>query len=150
MLESSTIIVLSLWKTYVGPALAVGFAMGYIEAVGYTLLGAAITVCATLYFEGVMTQLFNRLRSALASTNQQQQPTFKPSLRRALRFYRRYGFWGLMLLTPVLVGLPVGIWIAVRLGSAKLKVAITVMIMALFWSSLSYYLTFKGLAQWVG
>jgi hypothetical protein len=40
----------------VGPALGVGFDMTYIEAVGYTMMGAGVTVYTTLYFERALSQ----------------------------------------------------------------------------------------------
>ncbi len=121
--------------------------MTYIEAVGYTMLGAVVTVFATLYFEQKVTRAFKSLMGAFTNKNSQKSPTFKPVLRKALVFYKRYGFWGLMALTPILIGLPIGILIAVRLGTTKNKVAVTVMIMSFFWSSLSYIVTVNGVEQ---
>lgn len=147
LLEANTIVLLSLWKTYVGPALGVGFDMSYTEAVGYTMLGASVTVYATLYFERYVTQFFRWLIGLIPGQESKNTPKFKPILRKALRFYKRYGFWGLMTLTPILIGLPVGIWIAVRLGSSKRKVAVTALVMSLFWSTLSYVVTLNGIEQ---
>ena len=147
LLECKTIFLLSLWKTYVGPALGVSFDMTYIEAVGYTMLGAGVTVFATLYFEQKVTRAFKSLMGVFTNKNAQKSPTFKPVLRKALVFYKRYGFWGLMALTPILIGLPIGILIAVRLGTTKHKVAVTVMLMSLCWSSLSYIVTINGAEQ---
>ncbi|AAZ27488.1 hypothetical protein CPS_3832 [Colwellia psychrerythraea 34H] len=50
-------------------------------------------------------------------------------------------------LTPILIGLPLGILIAVRLGTTKLKVAVTVLFISLCWSSLSYIVTLNGVDQ---
>lgn len=124
--------------------------MGSFEAVGYTMLGAAVTVFTTLSFERYLTRWSKYLVSLLSPGGNHQSTKFKPKLRSALRFYRRYGFWGLMVLTPVLIGLPVGVWIAVRLGTSRIKVAASVLVMAFLWSTLSYYLAFKGLQQLAG
>lgn len=146
-MEAQTIFFLSLWKTYVGPALGAGFDMRYIEAVGYTMLGASVTVLTTLYYERQLTRLFKRVVTLVRGHTLDRKPEFKPNLRKALRFYRRYGFWGLMALTPILIGLPVGTWMAVRLGSSRRKVAVTTLLMSLFWSTLSYWLTLNGIEQ---
>ena len=53
-----------------------------------------------------------------------------------------------MALTPVLIGLPVGIWIAVRLGSRRWKVALVCCTSCLTWSSLAYIAALNG-AEWV-
>ena len=124
--------------------------MTYLEAVGYPLLGASVTVCTSLYFERQLTQLSKRLMGYWPGRSARRTAGFNPRLRKTLIFYRRYGFWGLMLLTPVLVGLPVGIWLAVRLGSSRSRVAITVLVMTVGWSSLAYLLALNGLEQWAG
>ena len=117
--------------------------MSYVEAVAYTMLGADVTVFATLYFEKNVTREFKLLMGGFANINEQKSPKFKPVLRKALVFYKRYIFFlgGGMVLTPILIGLPIGILIAVRLGSTKHKVAVTVLFMSLCWSSLSYIVT---------
>ena len=51
VLESIIVFLLSLWKTYVGPALGACFDMSDIEALGYTMLGAGVTVYTALSFE---------------------------------------------------------------------------------------------------
>ena len=147
LLEVQTIILFSFWKTYVGPALAAGFGMGYLEAVGYTLLGASVSVFCSLYFQRQLTQGFKHLMGYWPGRSPKRPPGFNPRLRKTLIFYRRYGFWGLMLLTPILLGLPVGTWLALRLGSSRVRVAITVLAMAFLWSTVSYLLALNGLAR---
>lgn len=124
--------------------------MTYFEAVGYTLVGASITVFISLYFERQLTQFSKRLMGYWPGRSTRRTAGFNPRLRKTLIFYRRYGFWGLMLLTPVLVGLPVGIWLALRLGSSRSRVAITVLVMAFGWSSLAYLLALNGLEKLAG
>jgi len=127
--------------------LGAGFGMGYLQAVGYTLLGTSVTVFSSLYFERQLKQLSKRLMRYWPGRASKRTSAFNPRLRKALIFYRRYGFWGLMLLTPILIGLPVGTLLARRLGSSRARVAITVLAMALGWSSSSYFLALNGLAQ---
>lgn len=124
--------------------------MTYLEAVSYTLLGASVTVVTSLYFERQLTQFSKRLMGYWPGRPTKRTVGFNPRMRKTLIFYRRYGFWGLMLLTPVLVGLPVGIWLALRLGSSRFRVAITVLVMAFGWSSLAYFLALNGLEQLAG
>ena len=108
------------------------------------MMGASVTIFTTLYFERQLTRLSRRLESVVRGP---KEPKFQPKLRKLLRFYQRYGFWGLMTLTPILIGLPVGTWIAVRLGSSRRRVAVTALLMSLFWSTLSYWVTFNSVEQ---
>jgi hypothetical protein len=50
----------------------------------------------------------------------------------------------------ILVGLPVGTWIAVRLGSSKRRVGVTALVISLFWSTLPYWVTLNGIEQLAG
>jgi|TARA_B110000902_G_scaffold258454_1_gene328230 hypothetical protein len=121
--------------------------MSYTEAVSYTLLGASITVFSSVYFQHRLTRLSKNLMQCWPGVTERKKVTFNPRLKKTLIFYRRYGFWGLMLLTPILIGLPVGVWLALRLGSRPSHVVIAVLIIALGWSTLSYFLTHSGLMQ---
>jgi uncharacterized membrane protein len=145
MLEAQTIILFSLWKTYVGPALGAGFGMSYLEAISYTLLGASITIVSAIYFQHPLTRLSKQLIGYWPGRTAKSAATFNPRLRKTLLFYRRYGFWGLMLLTPILFGLPIGTWLALRLGSSPTSVTTALLTMAFGWSTLSYFLVLNGI-----
>jgi hypothetical protein len=147
MLEAQTIIAFSLWKTYVGPALGAGFGMDYLEAISYTLMGASISIVSVIYGQHGLTRLFKQLMRYWPGRTVTSAAKFNPRLRKTLLFYRRYGFWGLMLLTPILFGLPIGTWLALRLGSAPLSVTTALLTMTLGWSTLSYFLVLNGLIQ---
>ena len=147
MLEAQTIIAFSLWKSYVGPALGAGFGMSYVEVISYTLLGASITIVSAIYFQHALTRLCKQLMGYWPGRTATPPAKFSPRLRKTLLFYRRYGFWGLMLLTPILFGLPVGTWLALRLGSSPIRVAASLLTMTLGWSTLFYLLVLNGLIQ---
>jgi hypothetical protein len=121
--------------------------MSYTEAVGYTMLGASITVFSSVYFQHPLTRASKNLMKYWPGSTKRKQVKFNPRLKKTLIFYRRYGFWGLMLLTPILIGLPVGAWLALRLGSRPTHVVIAVLITVLGWSTLSYFLARNGLMQ---
>ena len=123
------------------------FGMSYTEAVGYTLLGASITVFSSVYFQHPLTRFSKNLMKYWPGNAEKKKAKFNPRLKKTLILYRRYGFWGLMLLTPILIGLPIGVWLALRLGSRPSHVVIAVLIIASAWSTLSYFLTHNGLMQ---
>lgn len=121
--------------------------MGYPEAVGFTMLGALSSILGALYLEKPITGALKRALRSLRNPHR-ARPGFNPRLRKALRFYRKYGFWGLMALTPVLIGLPVGVWIAARLGSKRWMIALVCACSCLTWSSLAYVVALNG-ADWI-
>lgn len=147
VLEAATVVFLSLWKTYLPPIVGVGLSMSYPEAVGFTMTGALLSIGCSLYLARPVTAIFKHCARKLRGPGH-STPRFHPRLRKVLRVYRKYGFWGLMALTPVLVGLPIGIWVAVRLGSRRGKVAVVCATSCLIWSSLSYLVAIHG-ADWI-
>lgn len=56
-----------------------------------------------------------------------------------------YGFYGVMALTPILVGIPLGVWISARLGTHKPKIIITLLACSVFWSSVLYFAAGYGI-----
>jgi hypothetical protein len=88
----------------------------------------------TLRFSGHINALLSKLLP-----KRQRKPGFKPQLSKYLRFWRRYGFYGVMALTAALTGIPLGVWISSRLGTGKTPVMVTLFVLCVFWVSLSYF-----------
>ena len=68
----------------------------------------------------------------------ENKPRFRKELRRYVRFWRRYGFYGVMVLTPVLIGIPVGVWVSARLGTGKRQILVMVTLFSILWSSVLF------------
>ena len=140
LLQGSSVFVLSLWKTYLGPALSAAYGFSYPEMLVFNLGAALLSAGVTLHFSRDINALIRQLLP-----RKQDKPAFRPELRKYLRFWKRYGFYGVMVLTPVLVGIPLGVWIAARFGTHKPRIMVTVSIMCLFWSTLLYYAARVGI-----
>ena len=139
ILQMKSVFLLSLWKTYVGPALSVAYGFSYFEMLLFNISAAMSSAYVILRFSRHINVLLGRL-----IPRRQTKPGFKPQLRKYLRFWRRYGFYGVMLLTPILIGIPLGVWISARLGTGKARIMLTLLIMCFFWSSLAYFVALSG------
>jgi len=139
ILQAKSVFLLSLWKIYVGPALSVPYGFSYFEMFVFNISAAMISGYLTMRYSYTINMLLNKLLPSRKS-----KPGFKPQLRKYLRFWNRYGFYGVMVLTPILVGIPLGVWISARLGTGKSRIMITLFVLSAFWASVSYFVALSG------
>ncbi len=140
VLKAKSVFLLSLWKTYVGPALSVAYEFSYFEMVLFNISAAMISGYMVLRFNDSINVLLGKVLPKRKS-----KPGFKPQLRKYLKFWHKYGFYGVMALTPILIGIPLGVWISKRLGTNQTRIMVTLFVFSLFWASLFYYTTLSGI-----
>ncbi|MDF1628172.1 MAG: hypothetical protein P1U78_00130 [Alcanivoracaceae bacterium] len=141
ILQGLSVFFLSFWKTWLGPALSAPYGFSYWEMLFWNVSGAMLSATVTLHFSRNINLLIRRLLPKKDSA-----PRFRGNLRRYVRFWRRYGFYFVMLLTPVLVGIPLGAWISARLGTRKSRILLMLAIFSVLWSSALYYAALFGIA----
>jgi hypothetical protein len=139
ILQIKSVFLLSLWKTYAGPALSVPYGFSYFEMLLFNISAAMVSGYVILRFNRHINTVLGKLLP-----KRQSKPGFKPQLRKYLRFWRRYGFYGVMALTPVLIGIPLGVWISARLGTDQTRIMVTLFVLSVFWASLSYFAALSG------
>jgi hypothetical protein len=139
-LQCLSVFLLSLWKTYLGPALSAPYGFSYAEMLFYNVGAALLSASITLHFSRDVNALISRLLP-----KRTKKPGFRPELRKYVRFWRRYGFYGVMALTPVLIGIPLGAWIAARLGTHKASILLALFICSVLWSTVLYHAAQVGI-----
>jgi hypothetical protein len=139
LLLGLSVFFMSLWKTWLGPAVSVVYGFSWPEMLAWNLSGAMLSTTLTLHYSRDINALIRRLLP-----KRQDKPHFRKELRRYVRFWRRYGFYGVMALTPVLVGIPVGTWVSARLGTHKQSIMVMMAIFCTFWSSVLFYAASVG------
>ncbi|MBT7086057.1 MAG: hypothetical protein HN737_07885 [Desulfobacterales bacterium] len=138
ILKALTIMFFSTWKTYVGPGLSYACGFSYIEMLVFNL-GAALT--STVFFLRYSRDIGKRLNRLFPGKNRKR---FSPRYRKFIRFWNKYGLYGTMFLTPVLIGIPVSAFFSVRFGTRKIKIIYMVTIFVVLWSTIFYYLGMLG------
>jgi hypothetical protein len=63
-----------------------------------------------------------------------QKKIFSPRSRRMVRIWKRYGFTGVAIITPVLLSIPLGTFILTRFEAKKKKILLYLFISIVFWS----------------
>lgn len=119
---------LSIWKTYSGPALAAFVGFSYPEMLLFNALPALLA--------GYFGWFAGRYSFVLYSRRNLR--TFRPRLRRFVMAWKRYGNVTMAVLAPVLVGIPLYTLIAKRLRQSHGATFILLVVSIIWWSGLSY------------
>ncbi|WP_020531576.1 hypothetical protein [Flexithrix dorotheae] len=142
LIKALTVFLLSLWKTYVGPALSFGFGFSYFEMVIFNYSAALISALVSLYFAPNIVAFIRRLFKM-------KPKPYNARWRKILVFWNKYGFYGVMVLSPILISIPLGAIISQRFKTPAPKILIYLSVMVLFWSSLAYFLAKFGMSSWM-
>lgn len=124
-----TMSLLSLWKTYLGPAIAGVMLFSYPEMLMFNLLPAL----SSAYVGWLCVPLVRKYWRSSKRTG------FKPKLRIFMCRWNRYGQAVMALLAPVLLGVPTYAAVSRRLNQGKRKTFGLLIASILFWSSAAYF-----------
>ncbi|MCW8347017.1 MULTISPECIES: hypothetical protein [Vibrio] len=121
---------LSIWKTYSGPALAGFVGFSYPEMLLFNVLPALMAGCFGWFIGRYSFYLYAR----------KNFHPHRPKLRRFVAAWKRYGNKTMATLAPVLVGIPLYTLVARRLRQDRVTTFILLSSSILCWSGLSYSL----------
>ncbi|CDT73456.1 conserved membrane hypothetical protein [Vibrio coralliirubri] len=119
---------LSLWKTYSGPAIAAFLSYSYPEMLLFNLIPAMIAAYTGWKIAPVYSTLFKKQKGSV----------FKPKLRKFMKKWNQYGQLSMAILAPVLVGIPSYTFVSKRLNQSGVKTFGMLTLSILGWSSLAY------------
>ena len=131
---------LSLWKTYSGPAIAAFLSYSYPEMLVFNLIPAMIAAFAGWQIAPVYSSLFKKRKAVV----------FKPKLRKFMKKWNQYGQLSMAILAPVLVGIPSYTFVSKRLNQSVVRTFGLLLFSILGWSSLAYSaFAFLDIGQYV-
>jgi len=119
---------LSLWKTYSGPAIAAFLSYSYPEMLVFNLIPAMVAAYAGWKIAPVY--------SSLSRTR--KEVVFRPKLRKFMKKWNQYGQLSMAILAPVLVGIPSYTFVSKRLNQSGWKTFGMLALSILAWSSIAY------------
>ncbi len=132
---------LSLWKTYSGPAIAAFLSYSYPEMLVFNLIPAMIAALAGWQIAPVYSSLFKKRKEVV----------FKPKLRKFMKKWNQYGQLSMAILAPVLVGIPSYTFVSKRLNQSVVRTFGLLLLSILGWSTLAYSaFAFLDIGQYVG
>lgn len=107
----------------------------FVEAVLFGLAAGFIGNVAFIYAGDYLNRLINKTVDWIRGKRPRKaRKVFSKSKRRLVRIKSRYGLIGIALMSPLLIGIPVGAFIAVRYFHNKKKILLYMMASVLVWS----------------
>lgn len=129
-----TVALWSSFKYMVGFFMALGFGFNYIESILTTTTGAFIGVLVYLYLWDALVLLKNKLwppkpKKGIKINNK---------LRWLVNFINKYEIYGIVILTPIFLSVPVGTILASMIEKNKWRIKIYMFVSFVAWGSLVY------------
>lgn len=137
-------------KFLFAPALAFGMGLNFIQTWLSTTAGGIVGVVAFFFLSKWLLQLYSRhffyyslkIRVKIYNLLNVTMPQFIPARkftkrnRIIIKIVKKFGMAGIVILTPVLLSIPLGTFIATRYYSANRFLLVYLCISVLFWSLL--------------
>lgn len=125
-----------------GMPMALGMGFSFFEAVTVTSLGGFTGVVVFVFFSDTLILNYKKRQAQKKITHPDLPPKkiFSGKKRLIIRIKKKFGLTGIALLTPLLLSIPLGCFLAVRYFKNKQKVIIYMFTSVLIWSASSYYL----------
>jgi len=134
LLQILSMFFFSVWKTYIGPMIAVGANFSYWEMLLFNMGPALGSAAAALF----ITDFWLAKRQAKAKG-------FNKNLRKVLLLWKRYGKRITLILAPILLGIPSYALIARRLKERRSTIMFELSVVTFLWCSGIYWATSEGL-----
>lgn len=121
------------------PAVIAIYKSNYIMALISSCTGAVFgTVVFTYFFAGIL-KWWDRFKDKWFGSSKHKKKVFTKFNRRIIVVKHRFGLLGIAILTPVLLSIPVGAFLAERFYKDKKKVIIYLSISGIAWCFIFYF-----------
>lgn len=119
-----------------GVPLALGLGFSFFQAVTVTSLGGFVGVTVFVYTSDKLIAYLKKRKilKQLKNPNQIKKKSFTRTNKIIIIVKQRFGLLGISLLTPLLLSIPIGCFLAVRYFNDKQRILIYMFGSILFWS----------------
>ena len=119
-----------------GVPLALGLGFSFFQAVTVTSLGGFVGVTVFVYTSDKLIAYFKKRKilKQLENPNQIRKKSFTRTNKIIIIVKQRFGLLGISLLTPLLLSIPIGCFLAVRYFNDKQRILFYMFGSILFWS----------------
>ena len=145
----SQIVFLSGIKFLFAPVLALGYGYNFFQTVVITTIGGIAGIFFFFYFSKWMIRQYYkfcpvviayfggeeaRKRYQERPCNQSSRKIFSQRNKRIVKIRQKYGYLGVILLTPILLSIPIGAFLAQKYYAKRKSVILYLSLSILFWS----------------
>ncbi len=109
-MKALTVILFCSWKFAMTFPIAVyGFKMTFFETILYTNIGG---VAGVLFFALLSNKLIEYWKNKVSK--RKKRKVFTPTRRKIVKLRSRYGLWGIVILNPIIISIPVSTFLVSR------------------------------------
>lgn len=137
LLKVLTLFAMCLLKITFVPFIGFSFGFSWIESFIYAIIGGLISLTIFTQFDAYIMKAW--------------QYFFPPkkgkkiaNARKYLRFWRKYGLYGVMFLSPLIIMIPLGGFLALRFGTTLKKIYFLMFLSLTFWSGVLTAIAYLG------
>ncbi len=145
-MDEAIIILSSTWKfAATFPVAVYGFNMSFLQTVLFTNIGGVLGIVVFGILAKSLLVLYRRFWPQKLKFQRKKKRTFSKRNRRLVRFKKKYGLPGIVVLTPVLLSIPVGTFLIVKYYGKQKQNYVYLFLCQLAWSILYtlFYLKMK-------
>lgn len=143
------VILLSGVKFLFAPFIAVGYGFSYIQTVVLTTIGGILGLMFFYFISKWMIRQYEKLCPKIiayfageewansyrqGSCKKQDRKKFTRTNKLIINIRKKYGYFGIILLTPILLSIPIGAFLAQKYYSKNNHVLVYLSLSVLFWS----------------
>ncbi len=92
-----------------------------VQTLIYTNAGGLAGTYIFMYMSEFLIRMWNKFRPQSLKYNRKQRKVFTARNRRIVRIKVKYGLWGVVILSPVLLSIPLGSFLMVKYYGLKMK-----------------------------
>ena len=135
VLQVIFIVILSATKFFAAPITSLNIGFNYLQTLLLTIAGGVLGVVVFYYLSNAIAFLFFRLLKLIMKDRMPKKPkVFTWKNRMIVNTVRKYGLLGVAVITPVLLSIPLGTFIASRYFEDQKKVLKYMSASVIFWS----------------
>ena len=141
------IILSSTWKfAATFPVAVYGFNMSFLQTVLYTNIGGILGIVFFGFLSKILLVMYQRFWPEKLKFKKKQRRKFSKRNRRLVSFKKKYGLFGIVVLTPVMLSIPVGTFLIVKYYGTQKQNYFYLFLCQVAWSVLYtlFYLKIKA------
>ena len=134
-MKELTIIFFSSWKfAATFPVAVYAMKMSFVETLIYTNIGGVIGTLVSVFLSGFILRKWQQYWPEKFKFKRKKRRIFTPANRKLVRFRLKYGLFGIVILSPVLLSIPLGSFLTVKYYGLKTSNISWLIAGQVFWS----------------
>jgi len=134
-MKALTVIFFCSWKfAATFPVAVYVFKMSFAETIIYTNIGGVLGTLVSVYFSGMLIQLWQKYWPEKLKLRRKARKIFTKANRRLVSIKSKYGLFGIVVLSPVLLSIPLGSFLTVKYYGISRSNILLLIAGQVFWS----------------